>query len=528
MAFPLREGTTQLGTLLVPAGLPEEALRRLQERVVPSLEALLAAGLDRDGLLGEVVETRALRRADVVKTTLLRAVSHDLRTPLTAIVAAGEAIASPTLSDAERRELGSVITAESTRLSRLIDNLLDLSRLEGGAADPRPQWCSIEEVINAAVDDLRLPADRVSLALDPDLPLVRADAAQLERAFANLFENGVRYSGGHPVSVRARVTGGRLLVRVVDRGPGIPPAQRDRVFEPFYRAGTHERRPSRLGPRAGDRARLRGGQRRPGVGGVAPRPGDELRGRVPGRAARARRAGGRRHPGRSRLVSARQRVLVCDDEPQILRALRVILRDAGFEVDPAATAAEALDKAAVRPPHAAIIDLVLPDGDGVEVCRQLREWTAIPIIVLSAVGEEDQKVRALEAGADDYVTKPFGPRELVARLQAALRRAAPAPDEPVLRADGLEIDVAAHRVHRDGEEVHLTPIEFELLSVLARNRGRLMTHRALLTEVWGPAYADDTATLRTHIANLRRKIEPPGGERRYIRTDAGVGYRFGA
>jgi two-component system KDP operon response regulator KdpE len=221
-----------------------------------------------------------------------------------------------------------------------------------------------------------------------------------------------------------------------------------------------------------------------------------------------------------------QRVLVCDDELQILRALRVILRDAGFEVDPAATAAEALDKAAVRPPHAAIIDLVLPDGDGIEVCRQLREWSAMPIIVLSAVGEEDQKVRALEAGADDYVTKPFGARELVARLQAALRRATPEPDEPVLRIDGLEIDAVAHRVHREGEEIHLTPIEFELLSVLARNRGRLMTHRALLSEVWGAAYADDTATLRTHIANLRRKIESPGGERRYIHTDAGVGYRF--
>ena len=238
VAFPLREGTTQLGTLVVPAGLPEESLRRLQERVVPSLEALLAAGLDRDRLLADSVETRALRRADVVKTTLLRAVSHDLRTPLTAIVAAGEAIASPTLSDEERRELGAVISAESTRLARLIDNLLDLSRLEGGAADPRPQWCSIDEVINAAIDDLRLAPERFSLALDADLPLVRADAAQLERAFANLLENGARYSGGHPVSIRGRVTGGRLLVRVVDRGPGIPPAQRDRVFEPFYRAGS--------------------------------------------------------------------------------------------------------------------------------------------------------------------------------------------------------------------------------------------------------------------------------------------------
>jgi two-component system KDP operon response regulator KdpE len=226
-------------------------------------------------------------------------------------------------------------------------------------------------------------------------------------------------------------------------------------------------------------------------------------------------------------MSAVQRVLVCDDEPQILRALRVILRDAGFEVDPASTAAEALDKAAVRPPDAAIIDLVLPDGDGIEVCRQLREWTTIPIIVLSAVGEEEQKVRALEAGADDYVTKPFGSRELVARLHATLRRATPAPDEPVLRADGLEIDVAAHLVRRDGDEVRLTPIEYKLLSVLIRNRGRLLTHRMLLTEVWGSAYAEDTATLRTHIANLRRKIESPGDEQRHIRTDAGVGYRFG-
>jgi two-component system KDP operon response regulator KdpE len=150
----------------------------------------------------------------------------------------------------------------------------------------------------------------------------------------------------------------------------------------------------------------------------------------------------------------------------------------------------------------------------------------MPIIVLSAVGDEDEKVRALEAGADDYVVKPFAPRELVARLQAILRRAGADPGEPAIRADGLEIDLAARTVRRDAAEVHLTPIEFSLLRTLARQRGRLMTHRALLVEVWGPAYADDTAVLRTHIANLRRKIEPPGDAPRYIRTDAGVGYRF--
>ena len=222
------------------------------------------------------------------------------------------------------------------------------------------------------------------------------------------------------------------------------------------------------------------------------------------------------------------RVLVCDDELQILRALRVVLKDAGYEVTATANAKEALDAAAVRPPDAAIIDLVLPDGNGIEVTRSIREWSEMPILVLSANGEEEQKVAALEAGADDYVTKPFGPRELVARLQAALRRSgADAAEEAKIEADGLEIDLAAHTVRRDGEEVHLTPIEFNLLRVLARNRGRLMTHRALLTEVWGPGWAEDTQTLRTHIANLRRKIEPEGAQR-HIRTDPGIGYRFTA
>ena len=228
----------------------------------------------------------------------------------------------------------------------------------------------------------------------------------------------------------------------------------------------------------------------------------------------------------SDAAARRARILVCDDEPQILRALKVVLRDANFEVDAAESAKEALDRAAVRPPDAAIVDLVLPDGDGIEVCRNLREWTQMPIIVLSAVGEEDDKVRALEAGADDYVVKPFGPRELVARLEAALRRAEPEAGEPAVSVEGLEVDLAARVVKRDGEVVHLTPIEFDLLRTLVRNRGRLMTHGSLLTEVWGPGYANDTQVLRTHIANLRRKIEPSDSSRSLIRTDPGVGYRF--
>ena len=227
-------------------------------------------------------------------------------------------------------------------------------------------------------------------------------------------------------------------------------------------------------------------------------------------------------------MSDGRRVLVCDDEPQILRALRVILRDAGFDVTTAASAAEALETTAVRPPDAAIVDLVLPDRDGVDVTRAIREWSEMPILVLSAVGEEVEKVRALNAGADDYVTKPFGPEELVARLNAVLRRAAADVDEPKIVVNDLELDLAGHTVAVAGNPVHLTPTEFELLRVLARDRGRLMTHSTLLREVWGTAYEDDTPLLRAHVANLRRKIEPDPANPRYVTTELGIGYRFAA
>lgn len=224
-------------------------------------------------------------------------------------------------------------------------------------------------------------------------------------------------------------------------------------------------------------------------------------------------------------MSDQRRILVCDAESQSLHALRVVFHGAGFEVDATRTAADALDRGSIRLPAAAIIEFVLPDSDGVEVCRRLREWSAMPVILLSAVCDEEVQVCAFEAGADDYVTKPFRPRELVARLLVNLRRMAPEGEEPRVELDGLEIDLAARVVRREGEVVHLTPIEFKLLSVLTQNRGRLLTHGALLQQVWGPAYVDARQMLRAHIANLRRKIEPADGER-LIHTDPGVGYRL--
>jgi len=234
-AIPLRDGSEQIGTLVVPVGLPAGQGERLRERIVPALESILAAGLARERLQAEVVETVSLRRSDEIKTAVLRSVSHDLRTPVTAILTGATALRSAGLDEHERDDVEVGIIDDATRLSRLIDKLLDLSRLQAGTAEPQPTWCAIDEVLREAVAHVTADATAFSFALDPDLPLVRADATQIERAFANLVENAARYAAGKPVSLRARVVGGRLLVRVVDQGPGIAPREHERIFSPFYR-----------------------------------------------------------------------------------------------------------------------------------------------------------------------------------------------------------------------------------------------------------------------------------------------------
>jgi two-component system KDP operon response regulator KdpE len=220
-----------------------------------------------------------------------------------------------------------------------------------------------------------------------------------------------------------------------------------------------------------------------------------------------------------------ERVLVVDDEPQFLRALKTSLRAAGYEVDTASTAEEALTSIGLGPPDAVILDLVLPDKRGTEVTRELRAWSEIPVIVVSAVGDEAEKISALDEGADDYVTKPFAIGELLARLRAALRRSGPT-GSPVIEIGQIRIDLDKHDVSVDGRRVHLTPREFALLQLFARNEGKLLTHRTILRELWGPAYQSESSYLHVHVSQLRSKIEPDPTRPRYLLNEPGAGYRL--
>ena len=219
-------------------------------------------------------------------------------------------------------------------------------------------------------------------------------------------------------------------------------------------------------------------------------------------------------------------VLIVDDDRALLRALRINLTARGYQVHTAADAATGLAMASRHPPDLAIVDLGLPDVDGMQVVQGLRGWTSIPILVLSARDAEVAKVAALDAGADDYVTKPFGMDELLARVRAALRRAAPTPDAPTITTPAFTIDLAAKRVTGPAGEVRLTPTEWHLLEVLARHPDKLVSQRHLLREVWGPQYETETNYLRVHLANLRRKLEPDPARPRYLITEPGLGYRF--
>ncbi len=480
--------------------------------------AQAVAALDRARLRTQAAQAEALAEGDRMRTALLRAVSHDLRTPLASIKASVSSLRQTDVhwSAEDEAELLANIEQNADRLDALVGNLLDMGRLQAGSLEPFLRATAVDEVAPVALRGLD-GADDLLIVVPDDLPLVRADPGLLERVLANLFSNALRHSPAdlRPM-LRAREDGDRVVLDVVDHGTGVPPGLKERIFEPFTRLD----------------------ERSPGIGlGLAVAKGfaEAMGGTIvavdtPGggltiRADTARP--GQRGPGHAwrRPVT---RVLVIDDEPSILRALRINLTARNYEVSTASDGSTGLAAVSRERPDAVILDLGLPDMDGTEVIHGVRGWSTTPIIVLSVWGAEHQKVAALDAGADDYVTKPFGMDELLARLRAAVRRAAPAPDEPVVSTPDFTVDLAAKRVVRDGADVRLTPTEWQLLEILVRNRGRLITQKQLLKDVWGPAYGSESNYLRVYVAQLRRKLEPEPSRPRYLLTEPGMGYRFQA
>ena len=492
--------------------------RPVTARLLDGFAAQAAAALDRDRLRTQAAQAEALAEGNRMRTALLAAVSHDLRTPLASIKASVSTLRQTDVqwTPADEAALLATIEQGADRLDALIGNLLDMSRLSTGSLQPFLRPTAIDEVAPVALRGLDA-GGRVQLAVPDGLPLVRTDPGLLERVLANLFANALAYSPPQPAAGTAGQPCGR------QRGPGHhrswPRGAR--------RAQVADVRAVRAAGREEHRHR-----RRPGAGGGQGLPGHH--GRLGDRGRHSRRradhpgqaAGGQQAGQCSRGSRPVTRVLVIDDEAPILRALKINLTARQYEVSTAADGASGLEAMARDRPDVLILDLGLPDMDGTEVIRGVRGWTSTPIIVLSAWGQESQKVAALDAGADDYVTKPFGMDELLARLRAAVRRASPAPDEPVVAAGDFTVDLAAKRVTRGGHDVRLTPTEWQLLEVLVRNSGRLVSQRQLLHEVWGPGYETEGNYLRVFVAQLRRKLESDPSRPRYLLTEAGMGYRF--
>ena len=411
--------------VLALAGKP---VRAEDQRVLEAFARELTASVELEELEAEVQAAGVVSAANELRAAILSAVSHDLRTPLAGIKASVTSLLQDDVdwTPEARREFLDTIAEETDRLNALVGNLLDMSRLQTDALEIMPSHVGLEEVLPGALRSLAVADDTIELDVPETLPRVLADPGLLERALANLIDNAVRFSPpGSPPRVTAGAVDGYVDVRVVDRGPGVPPCGPGAPVRPLPA-------PRRLGPERGRGARPRGGE---GL-----RRGD-------GRRDRGRGHSGRRPDDRDPAAGGRvTRILVVDDEPQLLRALGTNLRARGYDVELAPTGEAALTIAARKHPDLVVLDLGLPGMDGTEVIRGLRGWTSVPIIVLSVREREADKVAALDAGADDYVTKPFGMDELLARLRAALRRAAPAEEEAVVETGDFTVDLAAKRV----------------------------------------------------------------------------------
>ena len=527
----------------VPAGPPESGwtlalygrpLPPADLRLVQVFAAQAVLAVDRERMTRQAAQGERLRQTDNVRTAVLAALSHDLRTPLATIKASVSSLRdrSITWTEDDQTELLAATDTAADQLDALLENLLDLSRLQTGAVTPLRRPCSVDEVVHKAL--IGHPADRIIDTIPDDLPLIDTDAGLLERVIANITFNAVRYtptgntSGCSPARSPTNAAGmcrsGSSTTVLACRSPSGTPCSR-----PFQRLGDVP---------AGVRCRPRTGGRQ----GTGRRGRRDHRGRRhPGRGTdHDRHRAGRRKPDpyradRPKPLAVRDegrptmsRVLVVDDDRPLTRSLGINLRAHGFDVTLAHDGRTALTEMATCHPAVVVLDLGLPDMDGIEVLAGIRGWSAVPVIVLSARSTSAEKVEALDAGADDYVTKPFGMDELLARIRAAVRR-----------GSTRTVDDRRHRRHRrlhhrlrgppgppGRRPVRLTPTEWSLLEMLVRHQGKLVPQQQLLTEIWGPGYRAETHYLRVYLAQLRRKLEPDTAHPRYLITEPGVGYRF--
>ena len=499
----------------------------------------IAGAVERASLATEATEAEIARQSDALKSALLDSVSHDLRTPLVAIRVAAGHLADPAVEmppDAIRAT-GRSIEGEAARLDRLVTNVLDLSRIEAGALRPAVDPYDLADLVTQVVDRLAptLARDAVRLDLPPDLPPVLVDPILADQILTNLLENAVAHAGPDRVVRIAAATVHDLAaveLLVEDSGPGVPPREIPHLFEKFYRGS---------GRRQGGRgmgiglAVVRGLAEAMG-GRVEARRELARRPRHRRRAPRRRRAGGAvTGPGRAVSGSGAApapgaAVLLVEDDGAARSAVATTLAARGFRVAEAADGRSALRLWESSRPDLVLLDLGLPDIDGMAVIVRIRREAATPIIVLSARGQEKDRVAALDAGADDYLTKPFGAAELHSRIRAVLRRAAgPDADQSgVLRVGPVRLDVAHRSVQVAGSTLDLTPREYELLKVLLAHAGRVVTSGHLLRAVWGSAYTEESHYIHVYVSRLRRKLaaaDPTGVAGRIIVNEPGVGYR---
>ena len=482
----------------------------------------------------ESARTAALRaQSEEMRSSLLSAVSHDLRTPLAVITGAATTLrVQSAFADAHHVDLVETICEEAEQLQRLVRNLLDMTRIQSGRASLRREWVPVEDVVCSALErvDQQLAQRAVRTEFPTHLPLWSADPLLLEQVL-------VTFSRTRQSTRRLRPRSRSLPERTKRRcgstwrirAPGAR-WQRGAHIREVLPGAAHRR--GRSGTRPRDLSGHHGSPRRNNHRRLPHWRRSSLQAHAAGSAWGAvdsQRFGGRVADGiEARVTLADPVVLVVEDEPQMRRFFRASLGSHGFAVVEAGTGSDAIAVLTSRNPDVVLLDLGLPDEDGVAWTAKVREWSKVPIIVVSARGRDDDKVAALDAGADDYLTKPFSVTELLARMRVALRHrdSGMAPSAAIVEIGPLRVDLARREVLIEGREVRLTPIEYRLLTVLARHAGKVLTHTQLLKEVWGVGYANQTHYLRVYMAQLRRKIEADPARPKLLATEPGVGYRL--